>query len=127
MMIPHMEMATGFAIAAHLPDGFVSVGMDVRGPSPPATPVGRTVHATARLAKIDAIRGRGLGRQPQDRRRHALPQHPQHGGVREAIRRQAAQHEPGLIKRTQDWQASRGEARRSEACLALAPDVLALP
>jgi fluoroacetyl-CoA thioesterase len=54
MMIPHMEMATGFAIAAHLPDGFVSVGMDVRGPSPPATPVGRTVHATARLAKIDA-------------------------------------------------------------------------
>src|SRR5713226_3813803 len=30
MMILHMEMASGSAIASHLPEGFVSVGMDVK-------------------------------------------------------------------------------------------------
>jgi fluoroacetyl-CoA thioesterase len=29
MMILHMEMASGSSIASHLPEGFVSVGMDV--------------------------------------------------------------------------------------------------
>jgi fluoroacetyl-CoA thioesterase len=30
MMILHMQMASGAAIASHLPEGFVSVGMDVK-------------------------------------------------------------------------------------------------
>jgi fluoroacetyl-CoA thioesterase len=30
MIILHMEMASGAAIASHLPAGFVSVGMDVK-------------------------------------------------------------------------------------------------
>ena len=30
MMVPRMEMASGAAIASHLPEGFVSVGMDVK-------------------------------------------------------------------------------------------------
>src|SRR6266481_6922034 len=53
MMILHMEMASGSAIASHLPDGFVSVGMDVKVRHLAATPVGRTVRATSRVAKID--------------------------------------------------------------------------
>jgi fluoroacetyl-CoA thioesterase len=43
MMILHMEMASGSAIAAHLPEGFVSVGMDVRIRHRAATPIGRVV------------------------------------------------------------------------------------
>ncbi|MGF6311661.1 fluoroacetyl-CoA thioesterase [Bradyrhizobium sp. i1.8.4] len=53
MMILHMEMASGAAIATHLPDGFVSVGMDVKVRHLAATPVGRTVRATSRVVQID--------------------------------------------------------------------------
>jgi len=53
MMILHMEMASGSAIASHLPEGFVSVGMDVKVRHLAATPVGRTVRAIARVIQID--------------------------------------------------------------------------
>jgi fluoroacetyl-CoA thioesterase len=53
MMILHMEMASGAAIASHLPEGFVSVGMDVKVRHLAATPVGRTVRASARDLEID--------------------------------------------------------------------------
>jgi fluoroacetyl-CoA thioesterase len=53
MMILHMEMAAGSAIASHLPEGFVSVGMDVKVRHLAATPVGRTVRAIARVIQID--------------------------------------------------------------------------
>jgi fluoroacetyl-CoA thioesterase len=53
MMILHMEMASGSAIASHLPVGFVSVGMDVKVRHLAATPVGRTVRAISRVIKID--------------------------------------------------------------------------
>jgi predicted thioesterase len=48
-MILLMEIASGRAIKAHLPEGFVSVGshVDVRHLAP--TPVGRKVVATARV------------------------------------------------------------------------------
>jgi fluoroacetyl-CoA thioesterase len=54
MMILHMEMASGSAIASHLPEGFVSVGMDVKVRHLAATPVGHTVRAISRVTKIDA-------------------------------------------------------------------------
>jgi fluoroacetyl-CoA thioesterase len=54
MMILHMEMASGAAIASHLPAGFVSVGMDVKVRHLAATPVGRTVRAISRVIQIDA-------------------------------------------------------------------------
>src|SRR5260370_41360662 len=53
MMILHMEMASGAAIASHLPEGSVSVGMDVKVRHLAATPVGRTVRATSRVIQID--------------------------------------------------------------------------
>ena len=53
MMILHMEMASGSAIATHLPEGFVSVGMDVKVRHLAATPVGRTVRALSRVVKIE--------------------------------------------------------------------------
>ena len=53
MMILHMEMASGFAIASHLPKGFVSVGMDVKVRHLAATPVGRSVRAISRVIKIE--------------------------------------------------------------------------
>jgi predicted thioesterase len=53
IMILHMEMASGSAIACHLPDGFVSVGMDVRVRHLAATPVGRAVRTTARVLELD--------------------------------------------------------------------------
>jgi predicted thioesterase len=53
MMILHMEMASGSAIASHLPERFVSVGMDVNVRHLAATPVGRTVRAIARVIDID--------------------------------------------------------------------------
>src|SRR5438270_4191642 len=53
MMILHMEMASGAAIASHLPEGFVSVGMDVKVRHMAATPVGRTVRANSRVVEID--------------------------------------------------------------------------
>src|SRR4051795_6236345 len=52
MMILHMEMASGSAIAAHLPEGFVSVGMDVKVRHLAATPVGRKVRALSRVVQI---------------------------------------------------------------------------
>jgi predicted thioesterase len=54
MMILHMEMASGSAIASHLPKGFVSVGMDVKVRHLAATPVGRTVRAISRVIKLDS-------------------------------------------------------------------------
>src|SRR5881227_3934179 len=54
MMILHMEMASGSAIAAHLPDGSVSVGMDVKVRHLAATPVGRKVRAISRVLQIDS-------------------------------------------------------------------------
>src|SRR6202043_2146061 len=53
MMILHMEMAAGASIASHLPEGFVSVGMDVKVRHLAATPIGRTVRAISRVIKID--------------------------------------------------------------------------
>jgi fluoroacetyl-CoA thioesterase len=53
MMILLMEMASGTAIASHLPEGFVSVGMDVKVRHLAATPVGRTVRAISRVLEID--------------------------------------------------------------------------
>ena len=53
IMILHMEVASGSAIAHHLPDGFVSVGMDVNVRHLAATPVGRIVRTTARVLDID--------------------------------------------------------------------------
>ena len=53
IMILHMEMASGSAIAGHLPDGFVSVGMDVKVRHLAATPVGRTVRAISRVIEVD--------------------------------------------------------------------------
>jgi fluoroacetyl-CoA thioesterase len=53
-MILLMEMASGTAIASHLPEGFVSVGMDVKVRHLAATPIGRTVRAISRVIEIDA-------------------------------------------------------------------------
>src|SRR5258708_16279105 len=53
MMILHMEMASGSAIASHLPEGFVSVGMDVKVRHLAATPVGRSVRAISRVVEIN--------------------------------------------------------------------------
>jgi fluoroacetyl-CoA thioesterase len=53
MMILHMEMASGSAIASYLPEGFISVGMDVKVRHLAATPVGRTVRAIARVIQIE--------------------------------------------------------------------------
>jgi fluoroacetyl-CoA thioesterase len=54
MMILHMEMAAGSAIQSFLPAGYVSVGMTVNIRHLAATPVGRTVRAIARVAKVEA-------------------------------------------------------------------------
>jgi fluoroacetyl-CoA thioesterase len=53
MMILHMEMASGSAIASRLPEGFSSVGMDVEVRHPAATPVARKVRAISRVIQID--------------------------------------------------------------------------
>ncbi|WP_454648883.1 thioesterase family protein [Bradyrhizobium liaoningense] len=53
-MILHMEMAAGSAVQPFLPAGHVSVGMMVNIRHLAATPVGRTVRATARVVAIDA-------------------------------------------------------------------------
>jgi fluoroacetyl-CoA thioesterase len=54
IMVLHMEMAAGSAIADTLPEGFVSVGMSVNIRHLAATPVGATVRAIARVAGIAA-------------------------------------------------------------------------
>ena len=53
IMILHMEMASGSAIASYLPEGFVSVGMDVKVRHLAATPAGRKVRAISRVTRID--------------------------------------------------------------------------
>jgi len=53
-MILHMEMAAGLAIQPSLPAGYVSVGMTVNVRHIAATPIGRTVCAVARIAKVEA-------------------------------------------------------------------------
>jgi fluoroacetyl-CoA thioesterase len=54
MMILHMEMAAGSAIASSLPAGFVSVGMEVDVRHLAATPVASKVGAIARVTRIEA-------------------------------------------------------------------------
>src|ERR1700757_2799399 len=54
VMILHMEMAAGSAIADALPQGFVSVGMEVNIRHLAATPTRSTVRAIARLREIGA-------------------------------------------------------------------------
>ena len=54
IMVLHMEMAAGSAIADVLPPGFVSVGMEVNVRHLAATPVGSKVRAIARIAGISA-------------------------------------------------------------------------
>jgi len=54
IMILHMEMASGSAIASDLPEGFVSVGMNVKVRHLAATPVGRKVRAISRVVQIDS-------------------------------------------------------------------------
>jgi predicted thioesterase len=52
-MILHMEMAAGSAVQPFLPAGHVSVGMMVNVRHLAATPIGRTVRATARVVAIE--------------------------------------------------------------------------
>jgi predicted thioesterase len=54
MMVLHMEMAAGSAIADALPAGFVSVGMEVNIRHLAATPIGSTVRAIARVSAVGA-------------------------------------------------------------------------
>jgi predicted thioesterase len=54
MMILHMEMAAGSAIASSLPTGSVSVGMELSVRHLAATPIGGTVRAIARVTGLDA-------------------------------------------------------------------------
>lgn len=54
MMVLHMEMAAGSAIADALPAGFVSVGMEVNIRHLAATPVGSAVRAIARVTEVGA-------------------------------------------------------------------------
>ncbi len=53
MMILAMEMAAGAAVRGRLPQGWVSVGVDVNIRHLAASPVGRTVTATARVTHTD--------------------------------------------------------------------------
>ncbi|MET4279419.1 MULTISPECIES: hotdog domain-containing protein [unclassified Bradyrhizobium] len=54
MMILHMEMAAGLAIAAALPSDYVSVGMSVDIRHLAATPIGGRVRALACVKSVDA-------------------------------------------------------------------------
>ena len=54
MMILHMEMAAGLAVAAALPPGYVSVGMSVDIRHIGATPIGGRVGALARVTRVEA-------------------------------------------------------------------------
>jgi fluoroacetyl-CoA thioesterase len=53
MMILAMEIASGEAVAAHLPPGWATVGSEVNVRHLAPTPVGRTVVATARVVEVD--------------------------------------------------------------------------
>ena len=89
MMILHMEMASGSAIASHLPEGFVSVGMDVKVRHLAATPVGRTVRAISRVIKIDP-KSLVFEVEAWDGDRKIGDGTHQCAGVREAVRSKAA-------------------------------------
>ncbi|RXG86211.1 thioesterase family protein [Bradyrhizobium vignae] len=54
MMILHMEMAAGLAIADALPQGYISVGMSVDIRHLAATPIGCNVRALARVISVEA-------------------------------------------------------------------------
>jgi predicted thioesterase len=54
MMVLHMEMAAGSAIADALQDGFVSVGMEVNVRHLAATPIAGAVRIIARVTGIGA-------------------------------------------------------------------------
>jgi predicted thioesterase len=54
MMVLHMEMAAGSAIADALPSGFVSVGMELNIRHLAATPIGSTIRTIARVTAIGA-------------------------------------------------------------------------
>jgi fluoroacetyl-CoA thioesterase len=54
MMVLHMEMAAGSAIADALPEGFVSVGTEVNIRHLAATPIGGAVRAIARVTGVGA-------------------------------------------------------------------------
>jgi len=56
IMILHMEMAAGASIGFLLPEGHVSVGMEVNVRHLAATPVGTTVRATARVIEVEGKR-----------------------------------------------------------------------
>lgn len=53
IMILQMEMASGDAISPHLPEGHVSVGMEVNVRHLAATPVGRRVRTVSRVIEVD--------------------------------------------------------------------------
>jgi fluoroacetyl-CoA thioesterase len=53
MMIYLMEVAAANAIHPHLPQGWVSVGAEVNIRHLAATPIGRTVTATATVTSVD--------------------------------------------------------------------------
>ncbi len=57
MMILAMEIASGQAVAAHLPTGWATVGSEVNIRHIAPTPMGRTVVATARVIEVS---GRSL-------------------------------------------------------------------
>jgi predicted thioesterase len=54
IMILYMEMASGDAISPHLPEGYVSVGMEVNVRHLAATPVGHVVRTASRVIEVDA-------------------------------------------------------------------------
>ena len=53
VMVLHMEMAEGSAIASAMPDGFVSVGMAIGVRHLAATAIGRKVRAIAQVTDMD--------------------------------------------------------------------------
>ena len=53
IMILYMEMASGDAISPHLPEGYVSVGMEVNVRHLAATPVGRIVRTLSRVIAVE--------------------------------------------------------------------------
>ena len=52
VMILHMEMVSTASIVEYLPDGYVSVGMEVNVRHLAATPVGREIHLNSRVLEV---------------------------------------------------------------------------
>ncbi len=52
VMILHMEMVSTASIVEYLPEGYVSVGMEVNVRHLAATPVGREVHLNSRVIEV---------------------------------------------------------------------------